>query len=130
MGALNQGGDRRRAADKEEAELNEMDKAIAAEATTKVELEVMVDIYCSFIDAGFYLFFSFKPLLPKQIFSSKIQFLKGFYFFQFLSPFPQTFFFKKSILGRCFMFFLVLIPFPPNIFFLQKVHFGGSFTFF
>ena len=42
-----------------EAELNEMDKALAAEATTKEELEVMVDIYYSFIDAVFYIFFSF-----------------------------------------------------------------------
>jgi len=55
-GAINQGGDRGRAADKEEAELDEMDKALTDEATTKEELEVMVDIYYSFIDADFYIF--------------------------------------------------------------------------
>ena len=56
---LNQEGERGRAAAKEESELNKMDKALAAEVTTKEELEVMVDIYYSFIDTGFYLFFSF-----------------------------------------------------------------------
>ena len=29
-----------------------MDKVLTAEATTKEVLEVMVDIYCSFIDGG------------------------------------------------------------------------------
>ena len=43
---------------KEESELDKMDKALATKATTKEELEVMVDIYCSFIDDGL-TFFSF-----------------------------------------------------------------------
>ena len=34
----------------------EMDKALAAKATTKEELEVIVDIYCSIIDTGFSFF--------------------------------------------------------------------------
>ena len=55
---LKEGGDQGRATYKEEAELDKMDKALATKATTKEELEVMVDIYCSFIDAGF-TFFSF-----------------------------------------------------------------------
>ena len=52
-------GDQGRATNKEEAELDKMDKALATKATTMEELEVMFDIYCSFIDTGFYLFFSF-----------------------------------------------------------------------
>ena len=53
---LKEEGDRGRATYKEEAELDKMDKALATKATTKEELEVMVDIYCSFIDAGFTFF--------------------------------------------------------------------------
>ena len=34
----------------------EMDKAVAAKATTKEELEVIIDIYYSMIDAGFSFF--------------------------------------------------------------------------
>ena len=34
----------------------EMDKALAAKATAKEELEVIIDIYCSMIDAGFSFF--------------------------------------------------------------------------
>ena len=60
-----------------------MDKALATKATTKEELEVMVDIYCSIIDVGFYFFFSFEAPSPQRAFSSKIPFLKGFYFFSF-----------------------------------------------
>ena len=49
---------------------------------------------------GFYFFFSFKPLTPKQLFSSKSQFLEGVLLFDFLLSFPQTnFFHKKFILG-------------------------------
>ena len=33
-----------------------MDKALATKVTTKDELEVIIDIYCSFIDTGFTFF--------------------------------------------------------------------------
>ena len=73
---------------KEESELDKMDKALADKATTKEELEVMVDIYCSFIGTGFYLFLDFRPLPTKQLFSSKIPFLMGF--FPVFKPLPPN----------------------------------------
>ena len=94
-GALNQG--ETEGADREEAELDDMDKALTDEATTKEELEVMVNIYYSFIDTVFYIFLVFKPLSPKQHFSLKILFLKGFYFYFHASLFWLVLFIINSI---------------------------------
>ena len=47
-GGYKRRGDQGRATNKEEAELDKIDKALATKATTKEELEVMIHIYCPF----------------------------------------------------------------------------------